>query len=302
MKKVQVLLSTYNGEKYIKEQIKSIFNQIGVDVFCLVRDDGSQDNTLKILYELKKIYKNLEVISQKNIGWRKSFKKLVYLSNDNMDYYSFSDQDDVWLPNKLKRGIEVLEKENNNIPLLYYSNAYIVDNDLNIIGEKKNIKPPVIKENFISACYGQGCTMIFNLKANQYFKLYETKNDISHEHWLSCLCAYFGKIIYDPFYSIFYRQHEHNVFGSKKNNKFYLLKEWILKKKNYKDSLCYQELYDGYFEYLEIKDKKILLDFIKSEKSMMARIKLILNPNIKRYSKLGTLFFKLNLLLDKNWR
>ena len=91
MKKVQVLLSTYNGEKYLKEQLDSIIAQKGVDVHILARDDGSKDDTIKILEG----YENIDIIKGSNIGVCKSFFELINKSGE-YDYYSFADQDDVW--------------------------------------------------------------------------------------------------------------------------------------------------------------------------------------------------------------
>jgi glycosyltransferase, group 2 family len=302
MKKVQVLLSSYNGEKYIKEQIESIFNQIGVEINCLIRDDGSTDGTIEIIKKLQVKYANLKLIVGKNIGWRQSFKDLVFLSSDKMDYYSFADQDDIWLPNKVERAIQIIEQEENyDQPILYYSDAYVVDEDIKIIGHKINLEPPLYKESSISICYGQGCTMIFNPKARDFFVSYKTKENISHEQWLSTLCIYFGRVIHDPYLSIFYRQHDNNIFGGKKISKISLIKKWLKGKSHYKGVMCYNDLYDGFFDNLSDKEKNKIRDLKNMENSMISRLKVFLNPNIKRYTILGTIFFKLNLLF-KNYK
>ena len=77
MYKVAVLLSAYNGEKYIEEQIHSIFNQEDCQIFLYVRDDGSIDKTTEILEKLQKLY-DLNIIRGKNVGWKKSFFDLLY--------------------------------------------------------------------------------------------------------------------------------------------------------------------------------------------------------------------------------
>ena len=102
MEKIQVLMSTYNGEKYLKEQIESILNQEKVEVNILIRDDGSCDKTLKIIKELSKNPK-ISYYEGKNIGPAKSFMDLVNKSGDKFNYYAFADQDDIWMPNKTKR-------------------------------------------------------------------------------------------------------------------------------------------------------------------------------------------------------
>ena len=129
MKKVQVIMSSYNGEKFIKKQIDSILNQQNVEVSLLIRDDGSKDGTIEILRD----YENrglIKVIYGKNIGPTASFLKLID-ECDNADYYSFSDQDDVWLEDKLSTAVKILEENSvNKRPLLYCSALQRVDADL----------------------------------------------------------------------------------------------------------------------------------------------------------------------------
>jgi rhamnosyltransferase len=143
MKSVCVLLSTYNGEKYLKELLDSVLNQncedkIKVSIF--VRDDGSSDNTTNILKEYEQ---NGKIIlfghGGCNLGFAKSFSSL--LANAPLsDYYAFCDQDDIWLPDKLISAVERLEKEDNNeIPLLYSTNLIVVDKDLNEITRDTHI-------------------------------------------------------------------------------------------------------------------------------------------------------------------
>ena len=127
MKKVQVLLSTYNGEKYLKEQLDSIIAQKGVDVHILARDDGSKDDTIKILEG----YENIDIIKGSNIGVCKSFFELINKSGE-YDYYSFADQDDVWDCDKLVIAINKLEKCNSK-PAVYASNTRLVDANLTFL-------------------------------------------------------------------------------------------------------------------------------------------------------------------------
>lgn len=94
--KVIVLMSTYNGEKYLKEQIDSILNQVKVEVFLMIRDDGSSDNTIAILKEYERQNRNIKIIKGKNIGVGNSFMQLLYNSAE-AEYYAFADQDDVWV-------------------------------------------------------------------------------------------------------------------------------------------------------------------------------------------------------------
>ena len=121
--KVQVLLSAYNGEKYIQEQIDSILNQSNVEVSLLIRNDGSTDDTRKILDSQST--QNIKCINDKNIGLVRSFVELINQA-DEAEYYAFSDQDDVWDNDKLCSAISMLE-DYKNMPAVYSSNARLVD-------------------------------------------------------------------------------------------------------------------------------------------------------------------------------
>ena len=94
-------MSTYNGEKYLSQQIDSILNQKEIDVHLFIRDDGSYDNTWKLLEEYKQKYEKINIISAKNVGVGNSFMNLLYSVPNIYDYYAFSDQDDIWEPNKI---------------------------------------------------------------------------------------------------------------------------------------------------------------------------------------------------------
>lgn len=105
---VSVLMSTYNGAKYIREQIDSILNQKDVNVELLIRDDGSSDNTAEICKEYQKKNTNIRFYQGENIGVGKSFMELLKKAPE-ADYYSFSDQDDVWLEDKLSRAVKMIK-------------------------------------------------------------------------------------------------------------------------------------------------------------------------------------------------
>lgn len=114
--KVCVLMSTYNGEKFLEEQLESIFNQKGVEILLLVRDDASTDKTVEILRKFRNKYLGQMVIleGKNNIGWRASFLTLLYKAKEySCPYYAFSDQDDVWLENKLYSACKCISERQN---------------------------------------------------------------------------------------------------------------------------------------------------------------------------------------------
>ena len=138
-KKVNVLLSAYNGEKYIREQIESILAQTYPNIELIIRDDGSKDRTVEILKEYEQRYENINVVLEKNIGVTASFFSLIEKSNS--DNIAFADQDDIWLPQKIEVAVQKLEKREK--PALYACNKVLIDinEDIIIENNKREIQP-----------------------------------------------------------------------------------------------------------------------------------------------------------------
>lgn len=125
-KKVVILMSTYNGEKYIEEQLESLLNQTYSDIKIFIRDDGSKDRTKEIIKQFLQKSKNIFLIEGENIGFINSFFELLNIS-DTADYYAYCDQDDVWMEDKIERAVKFLEKSDSNKPVLYFSNSDYYD-------------------------------------------------------------------------------------------------------------------------------------------------------------------------------
>lgn len=140
--KIVVLLSSYNGEKYISKQIESILNQlIDCDLTLIIRDDGSTDSTKKIINEY--LIKNDNVIFYEgsNVGYIKSFFSLIMNSGD-FDFYALSDQDDIWQSNKLQNAVnQIRKKRQKNDIILFGSTSNLVYDDMKPFGvTQKNLR------------------------------------------------------------------------------------------------------------------------------------------------------------------
>lgn len=223
---VLVLMSTYNGEKYLQEQLDSIFAQKNVKVDILVRDDGSTDSTISIIKNVMQTYpERIFLIQGSNMGYARSFTKLLEIAEKeyvHYDYYAFSDQDDVWLPQKLSQAILKLEKEKNKLlceALGYCSNLTCVDSQLNIISPKFRKKLNEITDiSIILNPMCTGCTMVFNMKAIQLYIYYSHQFYLKyHDYLMGLICFFLGKLVYDDESYIYYRQHGGNQIGAKRN-------------------------------------------------------------------------------------
>ncbi len=218
--KVDVLLATYNGEKYLREQLDSILNQTYKNINLIISDDCSNDNTVSILEEYKrKDDRVILYLQEKNIGSNKNFEFL--LGKISSDYYMFSDQDDVWHKNKIEICMrEMLEKNAD----LVFTDLEVVDENLKLINKSFNTKMKLIKKiskysdyrlEYLYNCV-TGCTMLLKT-SNLVDILPLPKNkDILHDYWIALISSISGKVCYIPESTVEYRQHSKNQVGTKR--------------------------------------------------------------------------------------
>lgn len=293
--RVIVLLSTYNGEKYLKEQIESVLNQKNVEVKILVRDDGSTDNTVKILEEYQKKGK-LSWYCGKNLKPAMSFIDLIFTANES-DYYAFCDQDDVWDNNKLEVAISKI-KNYRDTPAMYYSSQRLVDKELNLINIHKINTERTKYASFIIN-NAAGCTVVFNKELLKKIKAHRPDWVAMHDNWTYKVCVSLGGFVYaDEDAYINYRQHGKNVVG--------LNSDFFGKVKRAKDIIFtssikknIEQLYKLYGNEMIEEYKKICECIIGSSKSIKNRFELLKNKDIDFKDKWLNLTFKLKVLLNK---
>ncbi len=218
MKTVAVLLSAYNGTRYIEEQIDSVLAQEEVDVTIFVRDDGSKDGTVDFLNTRYKDDPRVVVKPEPNCGVGISFMRLLYGAPDTFDYYCFCDQDDIWLPRKIITAINMIEEKSG--PVLYASNQLLVDSN----GEQYDIRyhsePAHGYRNIICTNKLAGCTFVWNnalqkIVAEKRYRPDESFFKIRiHDVWVILIAAITGTVIYDPDSYIKYRIHSANEVGT----------------------------------------------------------------------------------------
>lgn len=275
---VTVLMSTYNGEKYIDEQIRSIFMQEKVDVKLLIRDDGSTDQTIEHIKFWRAKYP-IEFINGKNLGYAKSFMTLVKLAKKTKsDFYAFCDQDDVWETEKLFRAIQKLNTELEK-PALYLSQAKIVDSELNPINtlfHKRKINlGAVLEHNFAI-----GCTMVFNCSLRNILDVDVNSMELrcGHDSWTFLVAlAVDAKIYYDINGYVLYRQHGNNTSGKILSFKQAISAiNKILFKWKYTRSQTALKLIKNYENYINIENYE-LLRMAAKKKNLAEKLKFAFN-------------------------
>lgn len=263
-KKVAILLSTYNGEKYVKEQIDSILEQTYHNIKILIRDDGSLDNTVSILKQYEK-EKRVQLHLGSNVGFIKSFIELLNMEEEAY-YYAFADQDDIWKKDKIQKAIEELEKQDNDIPLLYCTNYEICDENGKVISKHKKTKN-ISFANSLVECIAPGMTMVINKKARDIILSKGMENCYYHDWWMYMVCSAIGKVIYDDYESVYYRRHLQTVTNNQHNSikhQIWRIKQIFLNKyfKKTKEQIRY--FYSKYENELSMENKKIILPFMAS--------------------------------------
>lgn len=297
MQEVGVLLSTYNGEKYLSQQIDSLKGQTGVHISILVRDDGSSDKTKKMLNK----WQNEGVLAWydgENLKPAKSFLNLIRNAPE-ADYYAFCDQDDVWDKDKLYVAVNRLINSDKNKPSLYFSKAQLVDEKLNRI---ENITYPKDKFTFGTALIrnnATGCTMVFNRKLLEQVNRYTPQYVLMHDHWIYLLClALRGHVIYDPDSHIKYRQHGNNVCGVDNSITNRFKNSGFTDKKRIRYKIAVQ-LYDNYLDLMPKENICLLEKFIKYHNSPRDMFNLIIDRQIKSHSFLTDMALVINIITGK---
>ena len=299
MNKIQVLLSTYNGEKYIKEQIQSILQQRDVDIFLLIRDDGSTDKTVDIIQDIAKSHTNINYYQGENIGPARSFLDLINKSGD-FDYYAFADQDDVWQPEKLISAINKLHGKEIQ-PSLYLSALNIVDENLNTI-KTQPVTGNFCFEGEMIKNFATGCTQVFNKNLCDKIKSYTPDYIIMHDSWITRVCyAIGGNVIIDNNSYIKYRQHENNVLGYKDNGLQKFKRQFkiaFIDKVRMRVSIA-QELKKGYEKDLTENSRKVIEALLAYPKDKEAKKWLLKNKNFRTDNYNTNFKMKLSIIFNK---
>lgn len=299
--KVAVLMASYNGEKYLDEQMQSLADQKHVDVSVIVRDDGSTDTTTAILEKWKNECKTAKVTwyTGEHLNVQKGYYDLLKeaIKTDN-DYFAFCDQDDVWDDDKLAIAISKLEKVSKDKPAMYYCGQRLVDKDLKFITNHTLNVARTDKTKFVISDVA-GCTAVFNRKLVEKALQYEPEFILMHDSWLYKICVSLGGVsIVDESCHISYRQHGENVagIGTGIKGKFTQIHKYIYKFEIQKQI---RELYKGYKDEMTPEYRKLAKAIICYDKSSKAR-KYITNKDMVDFKNKGlNLTYQLKVMMRK---
>lgn len=292
-----MLISTYNGEKYLEEQLESIVSQKDVEVDILVRDDGSKDDTKKILDTWTQ-KSNLKWYQGENLGFALSFLDLVKNASD-YDYYAFCDQDDIWLPDKLKRAVIALDSIQEPIRL-YCSNVYYYKEG-QTYGAIHSTVPYFDKYTCLLRNIAPGCTMVFSRELKELLASASPKRIIAHDFWIFQLAVLLGQVHYDFEPTMLYRQHENNQIGQKSGLRDVMRRRWLSitssRRRNAREKQAC-ELLKCYGEVMPDSIKEIVMGVADYRSSFKCRITCLFSRRYKMDTFKSTLYLKLLVLFN----
>jgi glycosyltransferase involved in cell wall biosynthesis len=276
---VQILLSTYDGERYLGPLLRSLDEQTYPELDLLVRDDGSTDGTVAVLQShAGRIPRSISVGPR--MGLPATFFELLRHARPDAELFAFCDQDDVWLPRKIERAVEMLEADDATGPLLYCCRTRYVDARLRPLGLSELPCHPLSFRNALTRNMATGCTIVMNRAARDLvLEVVPTPGDL-HDVWAYLVVSAFGTVIYDPVPMLEYRQHGANVIGvpsiSVRLVRLFTGKRTGLRLRR---ARRFRRLFG---DRLREEDRRVLDELLRSRRSVLGRVRYALSMDRQR--------------------
>jgi len=299
---VQVLLSTYNGEDYLRPQLESLLAQDYPHLIVSARDDGSQDGTLALLQKYAAQSSQVTVIAGENRGAARSFLHLVQCSSPTADYLAFCDQDDVWQRDKISRAVEWLHRCPSEMPALYCSRVAIVDERLQLIRYSDMPSKPLSFCNALVESCLWGCTIVINAAARHLLLREVPQFLCMHDCWIYLVVSAFGTILYDAEPRILYRRHDKNAslipLQASDRWRVQLQRFWQHGKQRLVTRQA-EEFLRIYGPIVLPQYRQILERFLHSRQRLWDRLRYALDCDVYHQSTLGHLMLRALIVLDR---
>ena len=300
---VCVLVSTYNGEKYLQQQLDSLYAQTGADITIMVRDDGSTDSTRSILEQNAAEHECLSWYAGDNAGSAASFLRLI-ADAPQADYYALCDQDDVWDSDKIECTIAMFRGIPETQPALYYSNLRVVDEELGF-HRLMHGKPWVMKNKYsaLADYAATGCTMVFNRALCELLRERIPAACKMHDEWIYLTARFFGTVVYDFEPHISYRQHSGNVLGARMDG---AVAGWLIQKVRRTEDVSWQprsvnakSFLEAFEDMLTPEDKVRIRKMAEYKSSLRNRLALLSDTGIHGRSVLTDLKYRIKVITGK---
>lgn len=290
---IDILMATYNGAKFLAEQIGSLKKQTISDWRLLIHDDGSTDGTVEIIKEFQNEDPRI-VFIEDNIKFGSAGQNFMHLlKHSTSEFLMFCDQDDIWLENKIQKHLLIISALNE--AAMVYSNGYTFsESGINkvkfITYHRNNIQNSLFLNGGIHGC----CTM-FNRLLLEKVKFSYPDYVFMHDHFITILAATFGKIYYLDEPLMLYRQHDSNVTGNINTSKISIIRTFlnpenpVVEERHYKANASFFEKYKRYMT----KENEILFkEYLRFPKvNLFDRIRIVMGNSFK-VKNIKNLFIK----------
>jgi len=294
-------MPTYNGERFLMEQLDSILGQRGdFDLHITVRDDGSTDGTRDILRRYEK-EQGITVILGERVGVNASMMALVNQADGNADLYAFSDQDDVWYDFRLQEAVQALRTypvsrhKTTDKPLLWICREELTDENLQTIGHMPHPKYLGHFHNAVIQNKAPGHTQVLNRALWALFKDYPPDKIFVYDWVVYLLASAFGELLYCPRLCGKYRQHGANAIGYSPGGWSHFRRRLKRLFSGSLGGIAGQQAYflTRYRESLRPDHRHMLEGFVNGGRSLPARLRFALTTPIKRDTRLESLQFRI---------
>jgi glycosyltransferase involved in cell wall biosynthesis len=302
---VIILMATFNGARYLREQLDSIAKQTHQNWRLIVSDDGSVDETFAILKAFQADFPGGQVIIQSGPqkGSAENFMSMLMDESIKADYYAFSDQDDVWMPSKIEVAIDkIVADQKNNLPFIYCSRTTYVDETLKECGASPLFVFPRTFRNALVQSIAGGNTMVFNHAAKILCHQEKIPSVVVHDWWLYMIVSGVGGVVeYDPKALILYRQHKDALIGGSHKLSDRIKNILRIFKGEYRKVISINVHALDQVQHLFTHENQEVYKLFKTmrEVNLKNRIRLMIASGIYRQSARGTLSLVLAVVLKR---
>ncbi|MCF0194134.1 MAG: glycosyltransferase family 2 protein [Bacteroidaceae bacterium] len=300
MASVTVLLTTYNSNRFLREQIDSILAQRGVQLRLVARDDGSTDSTLSILDHYQ-AHNQLSWYSDgDNLGPARSFLRMIANAPTDSDFYALSDHDDVWLADKLQSAVSALSAYNDGKPSLYFCQTQLVDEHLRPFKKQIIIRPLLTLGEALMYLFVGGCTMVMNRPMLELIRRYQPDYLDMHDVWIYLIAQAVGAhICFDPVPHILYRQHSANFLGQGygwvRSLRLHF-RRLIVRREHVRRNMA-REVLRGYSDLMPAANRELITRVADYDRSLANQLRLLFDSRLRCASLRTYVLSKLAIIL-----
>jgi rhamnosyltransferase len=300
--RISIALCTYFGAQYLREQLESIAAQTRKPDELIICDDGSTDTTVSIIKDFSSNtpFPVHFYVNTLNLGVTENFIKALQLCNG--DLVAFSDQDDVWLPDKLARAEQMIQQSADPAATLYCSRLQYVNASLAPL-DLSHVPSAIGFQNAIVENIATGCSVVLGLEVRRLLLRAAPSDMVMHDWWAYLVATAFGQVVYDPIPTVLYRQHGSNVAGwEPKPRKIWNRTKWLAQRlladKRGMDSLSQAERFISTYPDIPQERRRIVEELLGlRDAGLLSRLRYVLHPRVERNDAIENFGLKAMLLM-----